>query len=158
MQSSFIRYLVFSILCAGAFALPARAASGENVASPASPVGQWRTIDDVTGKAKSVVVIWQQDGKLLGRVQKLVNPDPHNPDPRCYDCAGDQRGKPVVGLQILWDLRKDGAGWSGGTILDPENGKTYKCLISVEDGGMKLKVRGYLGLSLLGRTQYWFRE
>jgi uncharacterized protein (DUF2147 family) len=64
----------------------------------------------------------------------------------------------VVGLRILWDMKKDGDGWSGGMILDPETGKTYRCLLSLADGGMKLKVRGYLGLSVLGRTQYWHRE
>jgi uncharacterized protein (DUF2147 family) len=64
----------------------------------------------------------------------------------------------VIGLKILWDLQKDGDAWSGGTILDPENGKTYKCLLSLEEGGEKLKVRGFIGLSLLGRTQYWLRD
>ena len=123
-----------------------------------SPVGRWRTVDDVTGKAKSIVTIWEENGKLYGRVQNLVDPDPKDPNPRCEDCTGDQKNKPVIGLRILWDLQKDGDGWSGGTILDPANGKTYKCLLQLEDGGTKLKVRGFIGVSLLGRTQYWQRE
>ena len=64
----------------------------------------------------------------------------------------------MIGLRILWDLSKDGDFWSGGSILDPANGKTYKCQLSVEDRGRKLKVRGFIGFSLLGRTQYWLRE
>ena len=78
--------------------------------------------------------------------------------PLATTVTGDQKGQPVIGLRILWDLQKDGDGWSGGTILDPASGKTYKCLVSVEDGGTKLKVRGFIGVSVLGRTQYWSRE
>lgn len=139
-------------------ALSVRAEAGAPGAPAKSPVGRWKTIDDLTGKAKSVVLIWEQGGKLFGRIQKLVDPDPKDPNPTCDGCAGAQKGKPVVGLQILWDLQKNGDGWSGGTILDPATGKTYKCLLSVQDGGTKLKVRGFIGLSLLGRTQYWLRE
>jgi uncharacterized protein (DUF2147 family) len=158
MGSSFIWCLVVSVLFGSVFSPPARAASGAQESSTDSPVGSWTTVDDVTGKPKSVVIIWEQDSKLYGKVQKLVDPDPNDPNPTCDDCEGDQKGKPVVGLRILWDLQKDGDGWSGGTILDPANGKTYKCLISVEEGGKKLKVRGFMGVSVLGRTQYWLRE
>jgi uncharacterized protein (DUF2147 family) len=139
-------------------AVLAQPAWAENPSPASSPLGQWKTIDDITGKAKSIVLIWEENGKLFGKVQKLVNPDPKNPNPRCEDCSGDQKGKPVVGLQILQNLSKDGNNWSGGTILDPATGKIYKCLVSVLDGGAKLKVRGFIGISLLGRTQYWQRE
>jgi uncharacterized protein (DUF2147 family) len=138
-----------------ASAVPARA---EAPPQANSPLGRWKTVDDITGKVKSIVLIWEQNGKLFGKVQKLVNPDPKNPNPRCEDCSGEQKGKPVVGLQIMQNLSKDGDGWSGGTILDPATGKIYKCLVSVLDGGAKLKVRGFIGVSLLGRTQYWLRE
>ena len=127
-------------------------------ASTNSPVGRWKTVDDATGKVKSEVVIWEDHNKLYGRVQKLLDPDVREPNPRCHDCTGEQKGKPVLGLKILWDLHKDGDGWSGGMILDPETGKIYKCLLALEDGGKKLKVRGFIGVSLLGRTQYWLRE
>ncbi len=126
--------------------------------STTSPIGRWKTVDDVTGKVKSVVTIWEETGKLYGKIQKLVDPDPKDPNPRCTPCTGEQKGRPVIGLQILSDLQKDGDAWSGGTILDPESGKVYKCLLSLEDGGEKLKVRGFIGLSLLGRTQYWLRD
>ncbi len=156
MRPYFVLCLVLSVTLG--CALGVRAEAGAQSQTPKSPVGRWKTIDDITGKAKSVVLIWEQGGKLFGRIQKLVDPDPKDPNPTCDGCAGAQKGKPVVGLQILWDLQKNGDGWSGGTILDPATGKTYKCLLSVEDGGTKLKVRGFIGLSLLGRTQYWLRE
>ena len=158
MRPFFVLCLVLSVSFASAFTPRAKAVAGAQDASANSPVGQWKTVDDVTGKPESVVVIWEENGKLFGRIQKLVNPDPHDPNPRCEDCSGAQKGKPVIGLRILWDLQKDGDGWSGGTILDPANGKTYKCFLSLEDGGAKLKVRGFIGVSLLGRTQYWLRE
>lgn len=130
----------------------------ENPSARNAPVGRWKTVDDMTGKAKSIVLIWEQDGKLFGTVQKLLNPDPKDPNPRCVDCSGEKKGKPVVGMQILQNLSKNGDGWSGGTILDPSTGKTYKCLLSLLDGGAKLKVRGFVGFAMLGRTQYWQRE
>jgi uncharacterized protein (DUF2147 family) len=157
MRSTFVLGLALSVLLGSACTPRLRAAAGAEK-SKDSPVGRWKTVDDVTGKPKSVVTIWEEHGKLYGRVQKLVDPDPKNPNPVCEDCTGEKKGKPVVGLKILWDLQKDGDGWSGGTILDPANGKTYKCLISLEEGGTKLKVRGFIGVSILGRTQYWLRE
>jgi uncharacterized protein (DUF2147 family) len=156
MRPYFVLCLVLSVTLG--CTLGVRAEAGAQGPPAKSPVGRWKTIDDLTGKAKSVVLIWEQGGKLFGRIQKLVDPDPKDPNPTCDGCAGPQKGKPVVGLQILWDLQKNGDGWSGGTILDPATGKTYKCLLSVEDGGTKLKVRGFIGISLLGRTQYWLRE
>ncbi len=154
MGSSFKLCLAVAVLLGSVFAPPAGAEDSQST----SPVGQWRTVDDATGKTKSVVTIWEEAGKLYGRIQKLVNPDPKDPNPTCDGCSGEQKGQPVIGMRILWDLQKDGDAWSGGTILDPESGKTYKCLVSVEEGGTKLKVRGFIGLSLLGRTQYWLRE
>jgi len=126
--------------------------------SQTSPLGRWKTLDDVTGKATSIVNIWEEDGKLYGRIEKLIDPDPKDPDPRCNRCEGELKGKPLIGLRILWDLRKDGDKWSGGRVLDPDNGKVYKSLIVVEDGGKRLKLRGFIGFSLLGRTQYWLRD
>ncbi len=124
---------------------------------PLSPVGLWRTVDDETGKAKSLVKIWEKNGKLYGRIVKLINPDDGNANPNCDKCPGALKDKPVVGMTIMKGLSKDGDEWNGGTILDPKNGKTYKVLIEVIKGGKALKVRGYIGFSLLGRTQYWHR-
>jgi uncharacterized protein (DUF2147 family) len=123
-----------------------------------SPVGVWRTIDDATGKAKSLVAISERDGVLFGRVEKLLDPDPNDPHPRCHRCEGAFKDKPILGLQVLWGLQWDGEKWSGGRALDPDNGKVYRCYLAMEEGHDRLKLRGFIGISLLGRTQHWLRE
>jgi len=123
-----------------------------------TPVGRWKTVDDTSGKVTSVVDLWDEHGKLYGKIERLVNPDPADPDPRCVRCPGDLKDRPLVGLRILWNLTKSGDQWSGGQILDPDNGKVYKCSLELRDGGKKLKVHGFLGFSLLGRTEYWVRD
>ena len=121
-----------------------------------TPVGTWRTIDDDTGKAKSIVQIKDFDGTLQGKVVKVLQSD-QGPHPLCKDCTGERHNQPVEGMTILWGLERDGDQWSGGQILDPSNGKTYKCKMSMLDGGNKLKVRGYIGFSMFGRSQVWER-
>ncbi len=116
--------------------------------------GKWKTIDDETGKAKSVVEIYKQNGKIYGKVVEIV--DPAKRDATCKECPGSDKGKPIMGLIILKDLKKDGKEYNGGTIMDPNNGKVYKSYIEL-DGANTLKVRGYIGFSLLGRTQTWTR-
>jgi uncharacterized protein (DUF2147 family) len=128
------------------------AAQGE---SAASPVGLWRTVDDASGQAKALVRISEREGALVGRIEQLLV-DP--PDALCQACPGDLKGKPVVGLTILKGLRRDGEAWSGGEVLDPKDGKTYKAQARLADSGNKLQVRGYVGVPTLGRTQTWQRE
>ena len=123
-----------------------------------SPVGQWKTVDDVTGKINSDVRIWEENGKLYGRIEKLIDGDSNDPDPRCIRCSGDLKDQRLVGLRILWDLTPDGNRWTGGEILDPDTGRIYRCSIALGDGGKKLKVHGFIGFSLLGRTEYWLRD
>lgn len=132
-------------------------AAGPARADEAGPVGRWTTIDDDTGKPTSVVQIWDEGGKLQGRVESLVLKPGEDPDPKCTKCEGERKDRPIVGMVILWGLARDGDEWSGGHILDPDNGSTYRCLLRPAEGGQKLKVRGYLGISLLGRTQIWER-
>jgi uncharacterized protein (DUF2147 family) len=127
------------------------------LAQAPSAVGRWTTIDDDTKKPKSVITIYEEGGKLFGKIEKLFREPNEDQNPVCDKCEGALKNQPILGMVILRDLKKDDDEWSGGTILDPGNGKTYKCKIAVEDGGKKLKVRGYIGLSLLGRTQHWVR-
>jgi uncharacterized protein (DUF2147 family) len=122
-----------------------------------SPIGKWKTIDDETGKAKSIINIWQQEDKLYGTIESLFLEPDEDPNPLCDKCKGDLYNKPVIGLTILNDLKQDGNEWNSGTIMDPDNGKTYKCKIEVVENGAKLMVRGFIGISLLGRTQYWLK-
>jgi len=127
------------------------------MAQAPSAVGRWTTIDDETKKPKSVITIWEENGKLFGKIEKLFLEPNEEQNPRCDKCQGALKDQPIIGMTILRDLKKDDDEWTGGTVLDPANGKTYKCKIAVEDGGKKLKVRGYIGMSLLGRTQHWVR-
>ncbi len=122
-----------------------------------SPLGYWRTVDDKTARIKSIVEIWKEDGILYGKITKLFRLPNEDPDPICDKCKGEKKNKPVLGMTILWDLTEKKGVWSGGKILDPENGKIYKCKIKVIEDGKKLEVRGFIGFSLLGRTQLWER-
>jgi|TARA_R110000868_G_scaffold72169_7_gene210662 uncharacterized protein (DUF2147 family) len=116
--------------------------------------GKWKTIDDQTGEAKSIIEIYEQGGKIYGKVIEILNPARRKG--LCQNCAGEDRNKPILGLVVLKGLSKDGDEYDGGKILDPQTGKVYKCLIALEEKD-KLKVRGYIGFSLIGRTQYWTR-
>jgi len=149
--------LFVSTITLFAVAVPAQGQGGSPQSSDTfTPVGRWKTVDDVTGKMNSVVDIWEENGKLYGKIERLINPDPNDPDPRCVRCSGDLNDRHLVGLRIVWDLTKDGGRWTGGEIL--ESGKIYRCSITVKDGGKKLRVRGFIGFSLLGRTEYWLRD
>ena len=123
-----------------------------------SPVGTWQTIDDHTGKPKALVQITQDsNGELSGKVIKGLDAN-ESPDRRCTACTDARKDQPILGMTIINDMKKDGDGWDHGQILDPENGKIYKCKMHLEDGGNKLVVRGYIGVSLLGRSQTWIRQ
>jgi len=132
-----------------ASALPAFAATD-------SPVGKWKTIDDKTHEVKSIVEITENGGVLEGKVLQVLK-SAHGPHPVCAECDGERKNKPIEGMTILWGLRKDGDEWSGGQILDPSKGKIYKLTVKLEDGGRKLDVHGYIGFSLIGRSQEWVR-
>lgn len=118
-----------------------------------SPVGIWKNIDDTDGREKSHIEITEHNGKLTGKVIKLL---PAATITKCDACKGANKGKNLEGMTILWDLTKNGNTWEKGQILDPKNGKIYSCKAEL-DGKDVLKVRGFLGISLLGRTQTWYR-
>lgn len=122
-----------------------------------SPVGEWRTIDDETGEPKSIVEIYQENGKLHGKIVQIL---PEGRPSICDDCEGEYAGRELVGAVILRDLDRDGDEWSGGKITDPKNGKTYNVKMSLQDANT-LDVRGFIRVPLmgsaLGRTQTWYR-
>ena len=134
--------------------LPAQA-SGATSDSRLSPVGRWKTIDDSSGKVKSIVAIREENGKLYGTIETLF--DPPVPRPTCYLCSGGLKDRPLVGLQVLSGFAQDGGQWSGGQVLDPETGKIYRASFTLEDGGSRLRLHGYIFIPLLGRTEYWQR-
>ncbi len=123
-----------------------------------SPVGYWKTIDDVTGEQKSILKITENsDHVLTGQVFKAFPSPGEEPHKICSECKDEKHNQPIVGMVILTGLKQDNEQWDGGKILDPLNGKYYSCSARVMDGGKKLKVRGYIGFSLLGRSQDWIR-
>ena len=116
------------------------------------PLGKWNTIDDKTGKVKYEVQLYDQGGKLYGKITRLPEPNDAQGKPKvCTKCEGADKNQPIVGLVIIKDLAADGERFKGGTILDPEDGKVYKAEVWTE--GDRLKVRGYLGPFY--KTQTW---
>ncbi len=142
----------FSIALAGAL-LSASAAWAQE----ASPVGVWKTIDDQSGKPKSLIRISVDNGELRGKIEKLFREPGEEQNPTCDKCEDARKDQPIIGMTILTGMKKDGDEYNGGQILDPENGKVYKSKMALTDGGKKLDVRGYIGVPLLGRTQTWVR-
>ena len=142
-----------TVLAAAALTLFAGAALAQ-----ATPVGVWKTIDDKTKAERAQIRITENNGVLSGKIEKLLAPDA-KPDAVCDKCSDDRKDKPVVGMEILRGVKKDGddAVWAGGTILDAGEGKVYKVRLTPADGGKKLEVRGYVGMPMLGRTQTWIR-
>ena len=136
-------------LCAGPLA-PAALAQGTD-----SPVGLWKSIDDETKQAKALIRIEERAGALIGRIEKILT---DKADAVCEKCTDARKDKPVQGMTILTGLKKDGDEWTGGEILDPNNGKLYKAKVKLAEAGRKLELRGYVGIPTLGRTQTWVRE
>jgi len=118
-----------------------------------SITGKWKTINDETGKARSIVDIYEREGKFFGKIIKLYREPDQNPDPICDECPEEdpRYNKKIIGMEIIKDLKKDGGEYVDGTVLKPDEGKIYKCKIWLE--GDKLKIRGYWGFFY--RTQTW---
>ncbi len=121
-----------------------------------TPVGVWKTIDDATGKEKSLVRITETAGVLNGKVEKGLDPA-QAPDSRCDACTDSRKGQPIVGMTIIRNVKKNEAVWDGGDILDPNNGKVYRVRLTPNSDNNKLEVRGYFGAPMFGRSQTWLR-
>lgn len=135
-----LSFLVFLLTCTISY--------GQNI------LGQWETYDDKTNEKKGLIEIYKTDDNYFA---KIVESYVEGTSGICEKCEGAKKDQPIKGLVIIEGLQKDDDEYNGGTILDPENGKTYKCYLELVEKN-KLKVRGYLGISLLGRTQYWRRK
>lgn len=126
-------------------------------AADSTPVGTWTQIDDKTGKPKSLIEITElPNGTLRGVVKQVYFSDQDTTHPICDKCEGELHNKPVVGMTIMWGVKKDGEVWDGGKILDPAKGSTYRVELSMDDNGHKLNVKGFL--FFFHRTQTWVRK
>lgn len=122
---------------------------------PSSVEGTWVNIDDETGVEKSEIVLYVEEGKLYGRIDRLLLPE--DKGKVCEKCSGKDKNQPIEGLIIVKGLTQDDGVWTDGYIMDPANGKSYDCTIKLDDDNT-LNVRGFLGFSFLGRTQVWKRK
>lgn len=127
-------------------------------AAPPSPVGVWRIVGDKSGEAEALIEIREKNGVFEGRISKVFPRPGVDPKARCELCTDARKGQPIQGLTILTGLRADGKEYSGGEILDPDEGETYRAKMKLSEDGRKLHVRGFIGISLIGRTQTWLRE
>lgn len=121
--------------------------------------GYWKTIDDATGEVKSVVQIYKTDkGLLEGKIIKIFPKEGEDPNPVCDKCSGIRKDKPIIGMLFMWDFKLKEGKWVDGNILDPDNGKTYHCSLTLNDEGTQLEVYGYIKLIFkIGRRQTWIR-
>jgi uncharacterized protein (DUF2147 family) len=126
-------------------------------ANSTSPVGLWKTIDDATNKPRSLVRISDKNGELIATIEKGLLPD-DSPNDVCEKCEGARKDKSLIGMVIMEGLKASGDAYEGGHILDPDNGEIYSCKIKLDATGNKLEVRGFIGVSLIGRSQIWVRE
>ena len=122
-----------------------------------SPVGLWKTIDDATGKPRALIRISDKNGELIATFEKGLLPS-DSPNDVCEQCTGERKGKPLIGMIIMDGMKAKGDTFEGGHILDPDNGEIYKCKIKLDSTGKQLEVRGFIGISLIGRSQIWVRE
>lgn len=119
-----------------------------------SILGEWETYDDVTNDKKAIIEIYKESEVYSAKIVRTFSDDENS---ICEICTGNKKNKPIIGLVIIEDIKKNGNEYNGGKILDPESGETYKCYLELVNDN-KLKVRGYLGISIFGRTQYWLRK
>lgn len=123
-----------------------------------SPEGYWKTFDDDTHELESIVKLWIEKDRLMGRIVKLFPKPDEDPDPLCDKCPGKRKNQKIRGMIFLWGFTREGDRWVEGKILDPENGKTYHCRVEVVEDGKKMKVFGYIKIIFkIGRTQTWVR-
>ena len=123
----------------------------------ASPAGLWKSIDDKTGKPRSLIRISEDKGVYSGVVEKgLLEGD--TGERVCDKCTDERKNQKIIGMAIIKSIKEKNGSYEGGAILDPDNGKVYKCKMKLDEAGNKLEVRGFIGVSLFGRSQTWLRE
>jgi uncharacterized protein (DUF2147 family) len=126
-----------------------------HAAGSQSPLGLWKTFDDKTGMERALVRIYLQDGKYFGRIEQSFTPGAESRV--CTVCTDERKNQPIIGLLIIRNMALRDGEYGGGDILDPDTGSVYRCKFHLGKNG-ELSVRGYIGISLLGRSQTWQRQ
>ena len=154
MKLSFFKLATLAAAVSLSAAAWAATAGGEPSAS-----GLWEQVDENTGKAESWFRISEKDGVYIGQIVKTFPKPGEEPADKwlCAKCEGEERNQPVLGMSLIKGMRRNGLDYENGTIMDPRDGSVYKAVMQVSPDGKQLKVRGYLGFVLLGRTQTWNR-
>lgn len=146
-----------AVLLTGAALALQMSALDANPAPPSDPLtGLWIASDERDGKPRAVIRIAERNGEFFGSIEQGLRPE-REVSPVCEKCPGAQRNQPLLGMTIVWGMKRVGKGYGGGEILDPDTGQIYRCLMNLDTDGKHLEVRGYLGLPLLGRSQTWRR-
>lgn len=120
----------------------------------ASPVGLWQPLDSA-GKPLGLIRIFESSGLYYGRIEPSSPTDDRTA--RCTRCTDERHNQPIIGLVLMRHLRPENGQYVGGDILDPDTGRIYGCMLRLTDGGHELIMRGFFGISLLGRSQTWRR-
>ena len=147
-----LRQFQYLMILALGFASPLCASAATDLTSPA---GRWQPIDEKTGQPLGLIRIYQQGGLFFGRIEPSSPSD--DTSRRCTRCTDERSNQPIIGLVLIRNMRQQGDEYVGGDILDPDSGRIYGCKFRLIDGGRKLVMRGYIGLSLFGRSQTWQR-
>ncbi len=151
-----VRLASLAVLAVTVLPMAPPKAAPSSASDPASPIGLWQTIDDKTGNARAIVRIYEQDGKLFARIERSFTPGAENRV--CEVCTDERKGQPIIGLVIIRNIQSKDGEYAGGDILDPDTGTVYRCKFHLDRNGTRLIVRGYIGISLLGRSQVWQRR
>jgi uncharacterized protein (DUF2147 family) len=154
MKLSFLKLAILGVVVSFNAAAWAATTGGEP-----SAVGLWEQVDEKTGQAESWFRITEKNGVFGGQIVKMF-PKPGDEPPEkwlCSKCEGAERNAPVLGLALIKNMRKNGLAYENGTIMDPRDGSVYRALMQLSPDGKQLEVRGYLGISLFGRSQTWNR-
>jgi hypothetical protein len=141
----------------GLIAIAMLASIAVGATSEQTPSGRWKVISDQTKQPVAIMKVFEHDGEFRAMIEKVLDKAPQQPPSICDRCPGSLKGQPIEGLVIMHGLRQRGDQYAGGHILDPDSGNYYRVRMSLGADGRTLQVRGYLGVSLLGRTQTWYR-
>src|ERR1700682_723473 len=157
MKASLLKLIALGAVALGAVALVGATTSVPLHAADPTAVGLWEQVDENSGKPESWFKITERSGVYLGNIVKIFFKPGEDENWVCDKCEGDEKGKPVLGLALIKGMQRKGLEYENGTIMDPRDGSVYSALMKLSPDGQHLEVRGYLGISFLGRSQIWHR-